>query len=430
MMRFILALALGASAQTRISLTQAARQPTLTTDDVEQLLAVAQRPVTPQGLVIVERTEYQVEDPGGFVRSMLQDFFGPPPQQTMYQPRYYSDDGPSRHDFGCPCGEDVDSYCSKTDDDDAYASIFEKRLCLGDHFDQLSEQCAAHLASAPTVVEYCRAEILETCRNVQPGENRVHECLLARPTVGDACASYLATLAPPTPPKPPMLMGGLLDMVDAFFGGDAFVQQDDTMLYDEVLEVPPAPRRFDAGGFAPPPRFSRVEGPPPPRARGFGPPPQPRFDDVVDYVRMPGGSELAVNDVCYRFCEDGSKPMVDRRGDCPVGTACRTTLPPDVLAFDTCDAPDTCQPAQRPPPHTREVIVEVEAEEEDAALEEEEAAAAASLLVLASAAALCLASLSLAVLALGAARRRQREREELAAFKANYAPMLSENEQA
>ena len=380
-MRFILALAAGAAAQTRISLTQAARQPTLTarqptltTDDVEQLLAVAQQPVTPQGLVIVERTEYQVEDPGGFVRSMLQDFFGPP-QQTMYQPRYYSDDGPSRHDFGCPCGEDVDSYCSKTDDDDAYASIFEKRLCLGDHFDQLSEQCAAHLASAPTVVEYCRAEILETCRNVQPGENRVHECLLARPTVGDACASYLATLAPPTPPKPPMLMGGLLDMVDAFFGGDAFVQQDDTMLYDEVLEVPPAPRRFDAGGFAPPPRFSRVEGPPPPRARGFGPPqpppPMPRFDDVVDYVR--------------------ERP---------------------------------------PPPPTREVVVEVEAEEEDAALEEEEAAAAASLLVLASAAALCLASLSLAVLALGAARRRQREREELAAFKANYAPMLSENEQA
>ena len=351
-MRFILALAAGAAAQTRISLTQAARQPTLTarqptltTDDVEQLLAVAQRPVTPQGLVIVERTEYQVEDPGGFVRSMLQDFFGPPPQQTMYQPRYYSDDGPSRHDFGCPCGEDVDSYCSKTDDDDAYASIFEKRLCLGDHFDQLSEQCAAHLASAPTVVEYCRAEILETCRNVQPGENRVHECLLARPTVGDACASYLCTLAPPAPPKPPMLVGGLLDLVDAFFGGDAFVTQDDAMLYDEVLEVPE--RRFDAGGFAPPPRFSRAEG-----------------------------------------------------------------LP------------------QKPPPMPREVVVEVEAEEEDAALEEEEAAAAASLLVLASAAALCLASLSLAVLALGAARRRQREREELAAFKANYAPMLSENEQA
>ena len=69
-------------------------------------------------------------------------------------------------------------------------------------------------------------------------------------------------------------------------------------------------------------------------------------------------------------------------------------------------------------------------EELVAALVDEEATAAASLLVLASAAALCLASLSLAVLALGVARRRAREREELAAFKANYAPMLSENEQA
>ena len=381
-MRFILALAAGAAAQTRISLTQAARQPTLTarqptltTDDVEQLLAVAQQPVTPQGLVIVERTEYEVEDPGGFVRSMLQDFFGPPAPQATYEPRYYADDGPSRHDFGCPCGADVDSYCSKTDDDDAYASIFEKRLCLGDHFDQLSEQCAAHLASAPTVVEYCRAEILETCRNVQPGENRVHECLLARPTVGDACASYLCTLAPPAPPKPPMLVGGLLDLVDAFFGGDVVAQQDDTMLYDEVLEVPE--RRFDAGGFAPPPRFSRAEGPPPPRARGFGPPHEGRASRDDDTVPQ---------------------------------------QPPPMPRF-----------APQPP---REVVVEVEAEEEDAALEEEEAAAAASLLVLASAAALCLASLSLAVLALGAARRRQREREELAAFKANYAPMLSENEQA
>ena len=167
-----------------------------------------------------------------------------------------------------------------------------------------------------------------------------------------------------------MLVGGLLDLVDAFFGGDAFVAQDDAMLYDEVLEVPE--RRFDAGGFAPPPRFSRAEGLP------QKPPPMPRFDpryadlrDDVEYVR--------------------ERP---------------------------------------PPPPPREVVVEVEAEEEDAALEEEEAAAAASLLVLASAAALCLASLSLAVLALGAARRRQREREELAAFKANYAPMLSENEQA
>ena len=48
-----------ATAQTRIGLTQAARQPNFTTDDVERLLAVEHRPVAPKGLVIVERTEYQ-----------------------------------------------------------------------------------------------------------------------------------------------------------------------------------------------------------------------------------------------------------------------------------------------------------------------------------------------------------------------------------
>jgi len=293
-----------ATAQTRIGLTQAARQPMLTTDDVERLLAEEHLPVAPKGLVIVERTEYQVEDPGGSVGAVLrQNFFEP---QPVYQPRYYSysDDGP----IGlCPCGEDVDRYCSRTDDDMfAYIfyqyplSVFEKRLCLGDHFDQLSEQCAAHLASTPTVVEYCRGEILETCRDVQPGENRVHECLLDRLTVGDACDSYLQALATPK------------------------------AMYDDWKWH------------------------------------EPEFQGVEDMVR--------------------------------------------------------------PPP--REVAVESEAEEEDAALVDEEATAAASLLVLASAAALCLASLSLAVLALGVARRRAREREELAAFKANYAPMLSENEQA
>ena len=30
---------------------------------------------------------------------------------------------------------------------------------------------------------------------------------------------------------------------------------------------------------------------------------------------------LAVNDVCYHFCEDGSKPAVSRRDECPPGTA-------------------------------------------------------------------------------------------------------------
>ena len=48
-----------ATAQTRIGLTHAARQPNFTTDDVERLLAEEHLPVAPKGLVIVERTEYQ-----------------------------------------------------------------------------------------------------------------------------------------------------------------------------------------------------------------------------------------------------------------------------------------------------------------------------------------------------------------------------------
>ena len=52
---------------------------------------------------------------------------------------------------------------------------------------------------------------------------------------------------------------------------------------------------------------------------------------------------LAVNDVCYHFCEDASKPPVSRRDDCPAGTACRPTLPPGTAAFDACAAPETCQ---------------------------------------------------------------------------------------
>ena len=65
------------------------------------------------------------------------------------------------------------------------------------------------------------------------------------------------------------------------------------------------------------------------------------------------GEPLGVGAVCYRFCEDGSRPSVSRRADCPAGTACRTTLPPDAAAFDSCGAPETCQKDQSPGPPAR-----------------------------------------------------------------------------
>ena len=70
-----------------------------------------------------------------------------------------------------------------------------------------------------------------------------------------------------------------------------------------------------------------------------------------------GAEPLAANDICYRFCEDGSKPMVMRRKDCPAGTACRTTLPPDEAAFDTCAAPDVYTGCSFASPYHHEAVV-------------------------------------------------------------------------
>jgi hypothetical protein len=44
---------------------------------------------------------------------------------------------------------------------------------------------------------------------------------------------------------------------------------------------------------------------------------------------------LTVDQPCYRFCEDGSQPTIDRRSDCPSGTVCQSPHP-DRVASDTC----------------------------------------------------------------------------------------------
>mmetsp|Transcript_13516 Transcript_13516/g.47669 ORF Transcript_13516/g.47669 Transcript_13516/m.47669 type:complete len:421 (+) Transcript_13516:68-1330(+) len=52
---------------------------------------------------------------------------------------------------------------------------------------------------------------------------------------------------------------------------------------------------------------------------------------------------LAVGDVCYRFCEDGSEPSVDLRGRCPADAPCASPLPSGTMSFDTCgDRAHTC----------------------------------------------------------------------------------------
>lgn len=44
---------------------------------------------------------------------------------------------------------------------------------------------------------------------------------------------------------------------------------------------------------------------------------------------------LREGDLCYRFCEDGSKTQIDRREDCPKGTRC-VAENSNIVGFDSC----------------------------------------------------------------------------------------------
>mmetsp|Transcript_22333 Transcript_22333/g.64133 ORF Transcript_22333/g.64133 Transcript_22333/m.64133 type:complete len:118 (+) Transcript_22333:3-356(+) len=59
------------------------------------------------------------------------------------------------------------------------------------------------------------------------------------------------------------------------------------------------------------------------------------------------GAGLAPGDVCYRFCEDGSEPPVNRKGDCPAEAPCRSPLSEDgANSFDSCgDRAHVCHEA-------------------------------------------------------------------------------------
>lgn len=56
------------------------------------------------------------------------------------------------------------------------------------------------------------------------------------------------------------------------------------------------------------------------------------------------GGALEAGDACYRFCEDGSQPALDRRSACPAGTKCGAAGAAQV-SFDSCGSrAHTCEP--------------------------------------------------------------------------------------
>ena len=59
------------------------------------------------------------------------------------------------------------------------------------------------------------------------------------------------------------------------------------------------------------------------------------FTNNEPYCSSYYSGELRVNDLCYRFCEDGSRSQIDRRKDCPFGTSCLAENT-DLVSFDSC----------------------------------------------------------------------------------------------
>lgn len=48
-------------------------------------------------------------------------------------------------------------------------------------------------------------------------------------------------------------------------------------------------------------------------------------------------NSLGLNDICYRFCEDGSQSSINRRSDCPTGTSCKKiNILGNSIGFDSC----------------------------------------------------------------------------------------------
>lgn len=173
--------------------------------DLEQAMDLAAPSLSTQGLVVMRREGAPPEIPTSLL-SLLGGFPGFsafPPATTEYVVRTYDDDDAaevdesSPHDFGCPCGQDVAALCADTADDglDAFRSVFEKRLCLA-NAPGLSPQCAAHLQGYPTVVEWCARDITQNCAGVPPGDNRIHTCLAALPSLESGCAEYLSAVSP------------------------------------------------------------------------------------------------------------------------------------------------------------------------------------------------------------------------------------------
>ncbi len=84
-------------------------------------------------------------------------------------------------DVANPCTQDISNICGMPFPE-TYQSIFDARLCLRGSVSEVSKDCLDYVnIESPSIIEPCFSEINMFCRNVAPGENRIHICLSKYP---------------------------------------------------------------------------------------------------------------------------------------------------------------------------------------------------------------------------------------------------------
>lgn len=87
------------------------------------------------------------------------------------------DNGPLREYENGPCQEDLIEIC-ELPYPTTYKGTFDARMCLWANRDHVSQECLRYLTKeSPSIIEPCYDSILASCRDITPGDNRLHNCL-------------------------------------------------------------------------------------------------------------------------------------------------------------------------------------------------------------------------------------------------------------
>lgn len=92
-----------------------------------------------------------------------------------------SDSAASSSSSSSPCEGELDSICGIHTGPNSYQEVYDARMCLWANRDQLSNICRTYIMEiSPSIIEPCYDQIILYCKGVQPGENRIHNCLLTK----------------------------------------------------------------------------------------------------------------------------------------------------------------------------------------------------------------------------------------------------------